>query len=162
MKKLFTIISLCFISIGLFAQETKEIYDTQIDGMKQIDQAIEAARESGKHVLIQVGGNWCPWCIRFHGFVKEDPELTKLVSDNYEVVLLNYSQENQNQEALARLEYPQRFGFPVFVILDSNGKRIHTQNSAYLEEGKSYNRETVIRFMNHWTKKAIDPQSYKR
>jgi len=29
-------------------------------------------------VLIQIGGNWCSWCIRFHDFYKNDAELVEL------------------------------------------------------------------------------------
>ena len=38
-----------------------------------------------------------------------------------------------DNDILAKYGYPQRFGFPVFIVLDGNGNRIHTQNSAYLE-----------------------------
>jgi len=61
---------------------------------------------------------------------------------------------------LKKLEYPQRFGFPVFVILDSNGKRIHTQNSAYLEEDKGYSRKKVLDFLNQWSPDALNPNLY--
>ena len=41
---------------------------------------------------------------------------------------INYSKENKNPETMALLEYPQRFGFPVLVVLDAAGKP-----SAYAE-----------------------------
>ena len=46
----------------------------------------------------------------------------------------------------AKYGYPQRFGFPVFIILDDKGNRIHTQNSEYLEEGKGYNKDKIAEF----------------
>ena len=51
--------------------------------------------------------------------------------ENLENVRVNYDPKNKNEEVLAELGYPQRFGFPVFVILDANGNRIHTQNSVF-------------------------------
>jgi hypothetical protein len=48
----------------------------------------------------------------------------------------------------------------VFLILNSKGELIHTQNSGYLEEGKSYNKEKVDGFFNDWSPKALDPKSY--
>lgn len=80
---------------------------------------------------------------------------------NYVFTLLNYSKENKNLDILAELEYPQRFGFPVIVILDGNGKRIHTQNSAFLEKEKSYDEKIMLEFLNHWSPEAIDPENYK-
>ena len=63
--------------------------------------------------------------------------------------MVNYSKENKNLAEMKKLEFPQRFGFPVFVILDSNGKRIHTQNSSYLEEGDGYSKKKVIDFLTN-------------
>lgn len=80
---------------------------------------------------------------------------------DYVFGLLNYSRENKNLDILAELEYPQRFGFPVIVILDGNGKRIHTQNSAYLEKEKSYDEKKMLEFLKHWSPASLDPGSYK-
>ena len=34
------------------------------------DQFIEGAKAEGKFGICQVGGNWCPWCLRFADFFK--------------------------------------------------------------------------------------------
>ena len=161
MKQVIVILVLVTISLGISAQDKVELYNPNLDGMEQIDKAIEKAEASGKHVFIQLGGNWCGWCILFDKFVKDDQELTELINDNYVVVHLNYSRENKNEDCLKRLEYPNRFGYPVFIILDGKGNRIHTQNSALLEEGKGYNRKDVLNFFKAWTVAAVDPASYK-
>lgn len=89
-----------------------------------------------------------------------DKNLNSLLNDNFVVVHLNYSKENKNEAILKRLEFPQRFGFPVFVILDQNGKKIHTQNSAYLESGNGHDTEKVSNFLKAWIPKALDPKNY--
>ncbi|HSI90563.1 MAG TPA: hypothetical protein VK927_05565, partial [Adhaeribacter sp.] len=61
---------------------------------------------------------------------------------------------------LKELDYPQRFGFPVFVVLNEKGQRLHTQNSAYLEEDKGYSRKKVLEFLQQWSKPALDPANY--
>jgi len=101
------------------------------------------------------------WCRRFHKFVYENESLDSLLAADYVFTPLNYSKGHQNLDILADLGYPQRFGFPVFVILDGNGNRIHTQNSAYLEEDKSYSEKKVAQFLKHWSPAAIDPENYK-
>ena len=57
---------------------------------------------------------------------------------------------------LERLGNPGRFGYPVFVVLDSEGKVIHTQDSSFLEEGNGYNKDKVMRFFSNWTPAAVN------
>jgi thioredoxin-related protein len=156
---------LLFISIVFFlgtsAQQAVKIYNPLANAKSEVASAVQRAGENGKHVFIQVGGNWCPWCLRFHKFVQEDTKLDSLLKANYEVVLVNFSKENENRELLASLDYPQRFGYPVFVILDGKGKRIHTQDSGFLEEGIGYSREKVERLFLMWSSDAISKTKEK-
>ncbi len=137
------------------------LYNPGINAVPQIHHAVDSARKSHKHVLIQVGGNWCPWCIRMHDFIKEHYRLDSIIQANYVFIRVNYSNENKNPEAMELLDFPQRFGFPVLVILDENGNRIHTQNTAYLEEDNSYSEKIIFSFLKVWNKEAIDPTKYK-
>ncbi|MBS1774272.1 MAG: thioredoxin family protein [Bacteroidetes bacterium] len=158
------------ITITLFtlqmamAQDTTKpvIYHPEVNAQKEINEAVAKAKKEHKHVLLQVGGNWCVWCMRFHKLVENDTMLTRLVNENYVVVHVNYSKENKNAEVLKKLDYPQRFGFPVFVVLDANGKRIHTQNSGYLEEGKGHSPAKVAEFLKQWAPSALNPDNYKK
>ena len=140
--------------------DSAKIYNPQADAARDINNAVERAAKEKKHVLLQVGGNWCIWCRRFNTLVTTDTALSKLLEENYVVVHVNYSPENHNEKVLADLEYPQRFGFPVFVVLDGKGRRLHTQNSSYLEEGKGHSKEKVAGFLNQWSPKALDPKTY--
>ena len=143
------------------AQEKVTIYNAKADAAKDLEKAVKLAKEQNKHVLIQVGGNWCPWCIKLHGFFNSQKQVDSVLKADYVFLLVNYSKENPNFEMMKKLEWPNRFGFPVLVVLDANGKRIHTQNSAYLEEGKGYSKEKVIEFLLSWNRKALDTETYK-
>jgi thioredoxin-related protein len=160
MKRVLVLVGVVFVSTVLFAQKAN-LYNPQANASDDIKKAVGQAKTEGKHVFLQIGGNWCPWCVKYHNFVEADSAMRQFVEKNFVVVLVNYSPENKNLDLLAKLGYPQRFGFPVFVILDANGNRIHTQNSGLLEEGESYNKEKVLQFYKHWTPAAIDPKNYK-
>jgi len=152
------------ISSSIFAQSTKEqvkIYNPKANAQADIDAAVSKAKKEKKHVFIQIGGNWCSWCILFHDLVKATPELKDYLDKNYETVLVNYSEENKNEAVLKKLNYPGRFGFPVFLILDGNGKLLHTQNSAYLEEGKGHSVKKVMEFLKNWNYGALLPENNK-
>jgi len=91
-----------------------------------------------------------------------DEGLKNYIAENYEVVLVNYSKENENLDVLEKLRFPQRFGFPVFVVIDENGTIIHTLNSAYLEEGKGHSQKKVLEFLRHWSPPALKAENYKK
>lgn len=143
--------------------QTKKVYDEEINQLEQIDKAVAEAKANGKFVIAQVGGNWCPWCLRFADFITNDSEIAKAISDNFVYIHVNYNPRKSEGEEktkravqmLKRLNSPQRFGFPVFVVLDENGKVLHHQDSSFLEEGQGYNKEKVLRFFNSWTPKAV-------
>jgi len=138
------------------------IYDPKADAIADLIKAIEKAKVEGKHVFVQVGGNWCPWCVKFHGLTDTNAVVKAALEKNFVVVRVNYSKENKNEAALEQLEFPQRFGFPVFVILNGDGKRIHTQSSGYLELGKGYDEKAVVDFLKAWTPEAVNPASYPK
>lgn len=154
MKRIFAFVILFLCATTVFAQQ--KIYDDQADAMKQIKTAVAQAKQEGKYVLCQVGGNWCPWCLRFAAFAASDTVVHPIIQDNYVYIHVNYSKENKNPEAMRFLGNPARFGFPVFVILDEKGNPIHIQNSAYLEEGKGYSQEKVADFLKAWTRSAVN------
>ena len=137
----------------------KKVYDESINPLRQIDQAVGKA----KSVICQLGGNWCPWCLRFADFISSDTTISQVVEENFVYIHVNYNPRKQEGEeklqqakrVLQRLNNPARFGFPVFVVLDSEGKVLHIQDSSFLEEGKSYNQEKVLRFLKNWTPKAV-------
>lgn len=164
MKLLSLVTLILLLSISLHAQDMKnfKLYSPTEDAEKALAQKVNEAKAAGKHVFVQIGGNWCIWCARFHDFITTDASIDSLIKANYIVYHLNYSQENENDKLLARFGYPQRFGFPVFIILDAKGNRLHTQNSAYLEEGKGYSKRRVTEFFENWSPKALAPASYKK
>jgi thioredoxin-related protein len=159
MKPICTIV--LFLLLWSCNQPVVKIYNPEADVSSAISQGLVRAKSENKNLFLQIGGNWCPWCIKFHKLWVEDPAVSALMSKYFIPILVNYSKENKNLPELKMLEFPQRFGFPVFVILDSNGKRIHTQNSAYLEEGKGYSKKKVIDFLTQWTPDALNPDHYK-
>lgn len=141
-----------------------KVYDEEINPLEQIDKAVAKAQSEGKFVICQVGGNWCPWCLRFADFITKDATISKMVDENFVYIHVNYNPRKEEgaekmeraKKMLARLNNHGRFGFPVFVVLNQQGKVLHIQDSSFLEEGKGYNQEKVLRFFKNWTPKAVN------
>ena len=150
-----------FIALFFFfsSSYTEEIYNPSADAMSDIFSAVSLAKKLNKHVFVKVGGNWCSWCKLYAKFSKSDKDISKIMNEEYITILVNWSQENKNLDAMKFLGNPQRFGYPVFVILNGDGKVIHTQDTALLEAGKGYNKSNVLRFLNIWTFAAVNRQS---
>jgi thiol:disulfide interchange protein len=142
------------------AADTTKLYNPFANAEADVATAIAKARSENKHVLLQIGGNWCGWCYIFHSFVNRDTSLRKIIRDNFIVYHLNHSRENKNQALLKRFGFPQRFGFPVLVVLDASGQRLHTQETALLEKGASYDAEKVKDFLLNWRPAAVDEANY--
>lgn len=149
------------ILIALIGMDTEcraqvaKVYDESIDPMTQIDEAVAQARQTDKNVVCQVGGNWCPWCLRFADFIQKDAEIAQVIADNFVYIHVNYTPQEAPAALTARLGNPGRFGYPVLVVLNADGLVIHTQDSSFLEEGKGYNAEKVLRFFKCWTPAAV-------
>ena len=153
-----------FFALTLNAQTAlKKVYNEDINPIEQIDQALVKAKSEGKFVICQVGGNWCPWCLRFADFITNDTTISNVIDESFVYIHVNYNPRKSEGEErmqlakkmLERLNNPARFGFPVFVVLDDEGKVIHIQDSSFLEEGQGYNKEKVLRFFKNWTPKAV-------
>ena len=130
-------------------------YDATENAEAKIAELVKKAKAENKNIILQAGGNWCIWCLRFNNFVQTTPELKEIVDANYLYYHLNYSPENKNEKVFAKYDNPgAKFGYPVFIVLDQNGKMIHTQDSAVLEEGKGYSKEKVKEFFEKWTPKS--------
>ena len=163
MKK---ILSIALIAVTLFtlaanAQEQAtlpKVYNEQINPLEQIDQAVAQAQAEGKFVICQVGGNWCPWCLRFADFITNDSTISSVIEQNFVYIHVNYHPRKATEWSAAmmkRLNNPARFNFPVFVVLDEQGNVLHIQDSSFLEEGTGYNKEKVLRFFQNWTPTAV-------
>ncbi|MCW3161824.1 thioredoxin family protein [Chryseobacterium oryctis] len=130
-------------------------YDPKADAQADINKLIEQAQKEEKNIMIQAGGNWCIWCLRFNQYVQTTPELKEIVDENYLYYHLNYSPDNKNEKVFDQYGNPgDKFGYPVFIVLDKNGKMIHVQQSDVLEEGKGYSLDKVKEFFLQWTSKS--------
>ena len=153
-------IFLIFSCVG-FSQEKIRLYDPNTLPEKDLAKMSERAKKENKHILVMAGGNWCVKCITFDQFCSVNSEIDSLLKSDYLRYHLNYSEENENKSVFAKFGYPQRFGFPVLLVLNEKGERIHTQKSEYLEQGMGYSRRKVYEFLQTWNRKSVQPEQYK-
>jgi thiol:disulfide interchange protein len=156
------ILYLIVASLSVTANDSTKLYNPGANVAADVQKALAKAKKEKKQVLLQIGGNWCIWCYRLNSFIQTDVVLKQLVNDNYIVYHLNYSKENKNLDYLKKLGFPQRFGFPVLVVLDGNtGAILHTQDNNQLVRGNGYDIDKVKSFLKNWAPGAFDEALYK-
>ena len=102
-KLILSFLGLC-LALTLNAQtlrpkvEQKKVYNEDINPIEQIDQAIEKSKSEGKFVICQVGGNWCPWCLRFADFITNDTTISKVIDENFVYIHVNYNPRKSEGE----------------------------------------------------------------
>ena len=93
MKNLIFIALLCWGGMTAWAQSSEETnkecagyeqpYHPEEDGDKRISELLKQAKKERKKVLVQIGGNWCIWCLRFNHLVTTNPELKTILDKKY-------------------------------------------------------------------------------
>ncbi|MBK7392019.1 MAG: thioredoxin family protein [Chloracidobacterium sp.] len=169
MKKLLLIsVAIILVSATAFGQKTKvkavkkplakkaavftrEKFDPKRDPKLDLATAILTASKSGKRIILDVGGEWCGWCIHMDKFLFSNKALDKLRKNNFVWIKINMSPENENVAFLS--EYPEIKGYPHLFVLDESGKLLHSQDTVALEKDETYNLAKFTEFMKLWSPK---------
>jgi hypothetical protein len=126
----------------------REKFDPKRNAKADLAAAIIEAEKSGRRIILDVGGEWCVWCVYMDRFFYENPELTKLRDDNFVWLKVNMSLENENRAFFAG--YPPARGYPHLYVLEKDGKLLHSQDTAVLEDGKGYDLPRFTEFLKKW------------
>lgn len=126
-----------------------KIYDESADGSKQITDALALAKKEKKNVLLQFGANWCGWCHRLHKLFETDKGIAEKLKSDFVVVMIDVN-EGHNEAVNKKYGEPTKFGLPVLVVLDPEGKLLTTQDTGNLEEGDHHDPKKVMAFLKEW------------
>ena len=127
------------------AQDLPAKFDPTRDAGADIAAAATAAKAQHKRVLVDVGGEWCPWCHILDRFVAANPDVKQLVEDHYVWVKVNWSPQNRNEAVLSR--WPKVSGYPHLFVLDGDARLLHSQDTGQLEAGHDYDKQKVLAFL---------------
>ena len=125
------------------------IYDESADGGKQVEEGLVRAKKENKRVLLMFGANWCGWCHRLHKLFESDAQVAAKLKQDFVVVMIDVN-KGHNADVNQRYGNPTRFGLPVLVVLDAEGKALTTQDTGKLEEGDHHDPAKVLAFLNQW------------
>ena len=136
------------VASAAFVQLPKGPFDPNRSAAKDISDGIAQAAKHHQRVLLDVGGNWCGWCLKLDHLFHTDPEVSALLLKKYVVVKVNYSPEQENTAVLSR--YPKVEGYPHLFVLDDKGKLLHSEDTSLLESGDHHDPGKVMAFLRQW------------
>lgn len=110
--------------------------------------AVSIAKAQGKRVIVDVGGEWCPWCHILDRFIAANEDVKGLLDKSYVWVKVSYSPDNKNTVVLG--QWPKAKGYPHIFVLDKEGALVASQNTGELEAGKSYDKDKMLVFLHRY------------
>lgn len=124
-------------------------YDPTRDAFKDGRDAIQLAKTTQRHILIELGGDWCKWCHVLDTFLNENSEIKAKLHETFVVLKINVSDTNDNAEFLAA--FPRPLGYPHMYVADGNGSILLSKDTAdFLYQGQ-YSQQRFHDFFEQWT-----------
>ena len=123
-------------------------YDEARDPAADLEATVSRAQKEGKRILLEVGGEWCGWCKLLDGYIHDHASVSGKLEAGFLIMKVNWSPGNKNEEFLG--QYPSIRGYPHIFVLEKDGTFLHSQNTGDLEEGRSYNEEVLLGFLDDW------------
>jgi thiol-disulfide isomerase/thioredoxin len=128
-------------------KNAKPVYDESADAKKQVAAAVAAAKKDNRRVLIQWGGNWCPWCIKLHDLCTTNGDIKKELLYEYDVVHVDVGHFDKNTDLAKKYGADIKGGVPLLTVLDGDGKVVVNQETGVLEDGPKHDPAKVLSFL---------------
>jgi thiol:disulfide interchange protein len=125
-------------------------FDQARDAAADVDRAIAEAGKTGKRILLDIGGDWCPWHHLLDEVFNQTPGLRQLREDNFITVAIYYGPENKNERILSR--YSKLLGLPHYFVLEKDGSLLHSQHVIELQTNGTYSAEKLKEFLIKWSR----------
>ena len=124
-------------------KDEQSVYDSTLNANDQLKVAVEQAEKENKLILLQIGGNWCCWCIILDNLMKSDELIKKELEDNY--ILLHI--DSQSNTDFTKQYAPQLKHYPWLSVLNSQGDILVEQPTGNLEKGRGHDPQLVLDFL---------------
>jgi thiol:disulfide interchange protein len=137
-------------------QAKPSTYDESADATEQIAAAVAKAKKENRRVLLQWGANWCSWCHLLHGMMEKNPDVSRKLMYEYDVVLVDVGSDGVKNRDLARKYDATLASFPYLTILDSDGEVVVNSQTEPFEVSGDKPGHDPARLVEFLTKHQAD------
>lgn len=129
-------------------------FDPNRNAAEDIQSALAEAKRSHRRVLIDVGGDWCPYCLQMDVFFQYNKDLLAFRDEHFVFVPVYIGSTDKPPRALSA--YPRVEGIPHFYVLDADGHLLHSQHVVELRESGDYSPARMSFFLQQWASRATN------
>jgi len=120
------------------------------DPVGDLEAKLEAARESGKRLLVIAGGNWChdSRALAARLFT---PPLETVIETYYEVLFVDVGYLDKGKDVLGRLGVPVYYATPTVLIVDPlSGEVVNADNRHQWGDAASIGMDASVEYFSHF------------
>ena len=127
-------------------------YNPNADATASVDAAFARAKTSGKRVLIDLGGNWCPDCVVLANLMQL-PELKPFLEAHFEIVSVDVGRFDKNLQIPARFGITQRLeGVPSVIVAEPDGTFVNPGRIAALAAARHMTPQAIADWLALWAR----------
>ncbi len=125
-------------------------YDEAADAHAQVDAAFAEAKRTGRTVLLDFGGNWCPDCRMLAGVFQEPPVHDWLVQ-HFVMVSVDIGRRTKNMDIAKRWGITVA-GVPTVLMVTPDGKLLNGDDPFGLANARSMSTQAVVDLLSKMAK----------
>ena len=139
------------VATSALRQPLPKPYQDTANADADVDAALARAKLSGKRVLIDLGGNWCPDCRVLAG-VMAIPEVRRFTGQYFELVFVDVGHFDKNLDIPARFKAPKPEGVPTVLVLNPDGSLVNRDRREDLANDRSMTPQAIVDWLARWAK----------
>jgi len=126
-----------------------DLYPAKADAKREINEALQAALNEKKRVLLIFGANWCYDChVLDHAL--HDGDAGKIMNEKFLLVHVDIGEGAKNGELISKYKIPLDKGVPAVAILDANGKLLYSSGDGEFEAARKMMKKDLVVFLRRW------------
>lgn len=135
--------------IGVLRSVPRTPYDPDADAEAAVRAAAARAKESGRLLLIDFGGNWCGDCLLLSGIMAL-PEARAFLDRHYVIVTVDVGRFDRNLSLAARYGLHRLVGVPAVVVVTPKGKILNPDDAFALADARAMSDQAVMDKLASW------------